>query len=75
LGEIPPYTPSNLIGEGSFGVVYRWYKDGRQMAVKRIRVTVNCAADIKKDSVAATCIEDIEREIKIVSQLAHKNII
>ncbi|KAF9102204.1 hypothetical protein BGX27_011127 [Mortierella sp. AM989] len=72
LGEIPPYTPSNLIGEGSSGVVYRWYKDGRQMAVKRIRVAAN---HIKKDSVASICIEDIEREIKIVSQLTHKNII
>ncbi|KAG0324395.1 hypothetical protein BGZ99_001911 [Dissophora globulifera] len=62
LGEIPPSTPAMLIGVGGFGEVYRWNKDGIQMAVKRIRVPGGCSTDI-------------EREMNIVSQLRHKHII
>ncbi|KAG0320427.1 hypothetical protein BGZ99_004514 [Dissophora globulifera] len=62
LGEIPPCTPKMLLGRGAFSDVYRWNKDGIQMAVKRIRVT---------DSFTP----DIEREINIVTQLAHRHII
>ncbi|KAG0306770.1 hypothetical protein BGZ98_001731 [Dissophora globulifera] len=62
LGEIPPSTPATLIGVGGFGEVYRWNKDGIQMAVKRIRVPGGCTIDI-------------EREMNIVSQLRHKHII
>ncbi|KAG0198331.1 hypothetical protein BGX28_008244 [Mortierella sp. GBA30] len=62
LGEIPLPTPETQIGKGAFGEVYRWSKNGTQMAVKRVRVTDACAADI-------------ERELNIVSRLKHKHII
>ncbi|KAF8940985.1 hypothetical protein BGZ58_003407 [Dissophora ornata] len=62
VGEVPLPTPNMRIGSGAFGEVYRWNKNGIQMAVKRIRVTDGCAADIV-------------RETNIVSQLAHKHII
>ncbi|KAF9163994.1 hypothetical protein BGX21_001975 [Mortierella sp. AD011] len=69
LGGIPPLTSLKLIGNGSFGQVYFWHhKDGRRMAVKRIRVAA-------KDNEKVGCIADIKKEMKIVSQLAHKNII
>ncbi|KAI8597359.1 kinase-like domain-containing protein [Dissophora ornata] len=62
LGEIPLPSLETRIGRGAFGEVYLWNKKRTQMAVKRIRVTNGCATDI-------------EREMNIVSRLAHKHII
>ncbi|KAF8926443.1 hypothetical protein BGZ58_011177 [Dissophora ornata] len=62
LGDIPLPTKKTLIGSGGFAEVYRWDKDGIQMAVKRIHI-----ADMYT--------EDIVREVNIVSQLTYKHII
>ncbi|KAI8605769.1 kinase-like domain-containing protein [Dissophora ornata] len=62
LGAIPFPTDETMIGRGAFGEVYRWNRDGTEMAVKRIRVTDGYTPDI-------------ERETNIVSRLVHKHII
>ncbi|KAG0318869.1 hypothetical protein BGZ99_005385 [Dissophora globulifera] len=62
LGNIPLPTAETIIGKGASAEVYRWNRNGTQMAVKRIRVTDGCASDI-------------ERELKIVAQLKHRHII
>ncbi|KAG0350024.1 Protein NSP-INTERACTING KINASE 2, partial [Gamsiella multidivaricata] len=62
LGEIPPPSPKTFIGNGAFGEVYWWNRDGTMMAVKRLRTADGDDCDIKM-------------EAKIVSLLAHRHII
>ena len=63
------WTRGKLIGRGTYGTVYTAldHEDGSTFAVKRIAVDANTSNEKQ--------IEDLQREIEMLGQLKHKNIV
>ena len=63
------YTIGKKIGFGSFAVVYECYKNGKKYAVKFFKQSLIDDKDQKDLQI------HLERELSIVSELDHQNIV
>ncbi|WZZ41545.1 hypothetical protein YC2023_037804 [Brassica napus] len=68
-GIITSWLKGGLLGRGSFGSVYEGISgDGSFFAVKEVSL-------LEQGSQAQECIQQLEREIALLSQLQHQNIV